>query len=79
LKLRNAWIPPAVAQAPIETSALDRRRIPDPFGVGRGGNRALHQGQIVRPLDVGAGGLDKFGDLNFSGQRQQLVLAVEQA
>ena len=41
-------------------------------------DRALHQRDVVRPLDHGPGGLGEVGDLDLTGQRDQLVLAVEQ-
>ena len=48
-KLRSAWMPPAVAQAPIVTSRCESRRIcADPLGVVRGRHRALDEREVVR-------------------------------
>ena len=51
-KLRSAWMPPAVAQAPIVTSCRDDApHLLDPLGVVRRGDRALDQREVVRALD----------------------------
>ena len=79
-KLRSAWIPPAVAQAPIVTSIRDCSRIwrIRSTSVG-GGDRALDQRHVVRAR---AGrrwtprGSARSGPPPASGE--QLVLAVEQ-
>ena len=50
-KFRSAWMPPAVAQAPIVTSAFDARADPlDPLGVLGGRDRALDEREVVRAL-----------------------------
>ena len=50
-KLRSAWIPPAVAQAPIVTSRRGvRADLADPLGVVRRGDRALDEREVVGPV-----------------------------
>ena len=78
-KLRSAWMPPLVAQAPMVTSRRDIAADPlDPLDVLRCGHRALDQRHVVRALDDRSGGLREVGDLDLAGQREQLVLAVQQ-
>ncbi len=63
-KLRSAWIPPAVAQAPIVISARELRAdLLDALGVVRRGDRALDQRDVVGALDGRARGLEEVGDL----------------
>ena len=78
-KFLSAWMPPAVAHAPIVTSAFDARRTSRIRSVSCvGGDRALDEREVVRALRRGAGRLEEVGDLDLAGQREQLVLAVEQ-
>ena len=53
--------------------------LPDALGVMRRGDRPLDQRQVVGPLDDGARRLGEVGDLDRAGDREQLVLAIEQA
>ena len=79
LKLRSAWMPPAVAQAPIVTRKRDCLRTSlDPLRVVGGRDRALDEGQVVGPLHDLARGLEEVGDLDLARHRQELVLAVEE-
>ena len=50
----------------------------DPLRVVRRRHRAFHDREVVRPLHLGAGRLGEGGDLHLAGDREQLVLAVEQ-
>ena len=50
----------------------------DAFGVPGGGDRALHEADVVGPLHHRARGLREVGDLHPVGHREQVVLAVEQ-
>ena len=78
-KFRSAWMPPAVAQAPIVTSAFDAARTAlYPLGVLGGRDRALDEREVVRPFDDAARRLEEVGDLDLAGEREQLVLAVEE-
>src|SRR6266568_6774643 len=43
------------------------------------GDGTLNKREIVWPIDHGARGLEEVGDLDFTGHRQQLVFAVQQA
>ena len=77
--LRSAWMPPAVAQAPIVTSFFETRRTSlDPLDVVLRRHRPLDERQVVRPLGGRAPRLDEVGDLDLARELQQLVLAVEQ-
>ena len=79
-KLRSAWMPPAVAQAPIVTRRRDSvAHAPDALGVLGGGDRALHEREVVGPVVHPAARLEEVGDLHRAGEREQLVLEVEQA
>ena len=51
----------------------------DSGGVGLGGDRALHQRDVVGTLDLGPRHLGEVGDPDGTGEGQQLVFAVEQA
>ena len=50
----------------------------DPLAVFFGRDRSLHQREVVGTADGRAGGLGEVGDLDLAGQRQKLVLAIEQ-
>ena len=50
----------------------------DPLRVVRVRHRALDERKVVRPLDAGDAGLEEVGDVDLAGEREQLVLAVEQ-
>ena len=50
----------------------------DEFGVVGRGDGAVHQGQVVGAFDHGPGGLDEIGELQFAGDGQELVFAVQQ-
>ena len=56
----------------------DAAHLLDPLRVVRRRDRALDDGEVVRPFDLGARRLEEGGDLHLAGDRQQLVLAVEQ-
>ena len=67
-KLRSAWMPPAVAQAPIVTRDFEARRTSlDPLGVVRRGDRALDEREVVGTADGRARGLEEVGDLDRAG------------
>ena len=72
-------MPPAVAQAPIVTRCFDcLPHLADALGIVRGGDRSLDQREIVGPVRDGARRFGEIGDLDRAGERQQLVLAIEQ-
>ena len=78
-KLRSAWIPPAVAQAPIEMTRSEAR---GPRGCARCRRRVVIDPSTIErsygPGDRRPRRLQEVGDLDLAGDRQQLVLAVEQ-
>ena len=78
-RLRSAWMPPAVAQAPIVTRV--RRLLAD-----RGAMRSASCGVVMLPstsatsqgpASHAARGLEEVRDLDALGERQQLVLEVQ--
>ena len=79
LKLRSAWMPPAVAQAPMVISVRDWRRTSC--------SRSASCGVVTEPstsdtsygpFQHAAGGLREIGDLHRAGDGQQFVLAIQQ-
>ena len=78
-KFRSAWIPPAVAQAPIVIRVRELARtwrIRSASAARR--HRALDQRDVVGPLHGRRGRFEEMGDLDRPGEREQLVLEVEQ-
>ncbi len=78
-KFFSAWMPPAVAQAPIVTSFRERRRT----SLIRSASCAVvtepsTSERSYGPLAVVARRLEEVRDLDLAGEREQLVLAVEQ-
>jgi hypothetical protein len=77
LKLRSAWMPPAVAQAPMVKSLLDARRI--------AWIRSASWGVVIDPSTSDrsyghrARRLREIGDVDLAGDQEQLVFAIEQA
>ncbi len=72
-------MPPAVAHAPIVTSAFESLRtrwIRSASCCGR--DRAFDEREVVGALDRPARRLEEVRDLDLAGEREQLVLAVEQ-
>ena len=68
LKLRNAWMPPAVAHAPIVTSTFRcAADLVDALGIVRRGDRAFDEREVVRAFNHGARSLDEVGDLHLVG------------
>jgi len=51
----------------------------DPLRVVRRGDGALHQREVIRPIDLAAGGLGEIGDLDGAGNLQEVVLGVEES
>ena len=78
-QFRSAWIPPAVAQAPMVTRVLALLAdLADPLGVVRGRDRAFDQADVVGPGDLLRPGFEEVGDLDGLGHGQQLVLRIQQ-
>ena len=78
-QFRSAWMPPAVAQAPIVTRNRHCWRIMlDPLDVVGRRDRPLDQADVVGPGDLLGAGLEEVGDLDRVGDGQQFVLGVQQ-
>ena len=77
-KLRSASMPPAVAHAPIVTTRRERARTSR--------MRSASSAVVIDPSTIDRsygpstrrGGLGEVGDLDLAGERQQLVLAVQE-
>ena len=79
-KLRSAWMPPAVAQAPIVTRRFDCART---SRIRSASSRVVTEpstsDRSYGPVADRARRLEEVRDLDLPGDREQLVLAVEQA
>ena len=78
-QFRSAWIPPAVAQAPMEIRVLHCLRIWRIRSASCGrGDRPFDQADVIGAGDLLRPGFQEVRDLDGLGHGQQFVLRVQQ-